>query len=683
MSDASSIGAHFIDQAEALIVANLANEQFGVSELAEAMNMSRSNLLRKVKKHTKLSASQFIRQVRLQKAMELLRQSSLTVAEVSYQVGFGSPSYFIKCFREQYGYPPGEAATKEFEEATSTTPAPRQHRWKIIAGGALALILVSFILYKILSGPETVALEKSFAVLPFKNESNDSTNTYFINGLMESTLNKLQKVGDFRVVSRTSVEKYRSTAKSIPEISEELNVNYLVEGSGQRVGDKVLLTIQLIEASSDQPIWAEQYSRQVTDIFALQNEVARKIADAVQAVMTPAEREQINKIPTENLLAYDYYLQALHQFYTMKNEGYKNAIPLFEKAIEEDPEFSLAYANMAISYYLIDQDLKQKQYTEEINTYADKALLYDAKSAEGLIAKALYYTHIEEYRLALPHLEKALEYNPNSSAVIQILADFYARITPNTAKYLEYALKGIQLDVGANDSITQSYIYLHLSNALIQCGFVEEAITNINKSLNYYPENTYSPLVKTYILYAKEGDIEKMQKRLITEWKKDTTRLDIMQEVAKIYYFQEDYDNAFYYYEKFVNTKEQYGLQMYPQEDLKIGVVYEKMGFAEKAAELYSAYDDYCEKDLSIYKTASTAMKYVREGKYDSAIEQLRIFATEDNYQYWIVVFLEMDPIIEPLKRHPEFDAIVQKIKDRFWENQAILKETLKEKDLI
>ena len=117
MSDPSQSRDHFIDQAEALIVENLSNEQFGVSELAAAMNMSRSNLLRKIKKRTGLSASQFIRQLRLQQGMDLLQSTSMMVSEISYQVGFGSTSYFIKCFREHYGYPPGEAAEKtQFEE---------------------------------------------------------------------------------------------------------------------------------------------------------------------------------------------------------------------------------------------------------------------------------------------------------------------------------------------------------------------------------------------------------------------------------------------------------------------------------------------------------------------------------------------------------------------------------------
>ena len=157
-----------------------------------------------------------------------------------------------------------------------------------------------------------------------------------------------------RVISRTSVEKYRKTDKGIPEIAEELNVNYLVEGSGQRVGDQVLLNIQLIEASTDRPIWVEQYNREVVDIFALQNEVAKKIADAIEAVVTPAELEQIEKKPTENLVAYDYYLQALDPYYSRTKEGLEKAIPLFEKAIEQDPQFALAYANLAISYYYLD-----------------------------------------------------------------------------------------------------------------------------------------------------------------------------------------------------------------------------------------------------------------------------------------------------------------------------------------
>jgi TolB-like protein/AraC-like DNA-binding protein len=682
MSNTPNIEPKFIKQAEVMILENLSNEQFGVSELAEAMNMSRSSLLRNIKKQTQLSASQFIRKVRLEKSMELLNNTSLTVSEVSYQVGFGSTSYFIKCFREQYGHSPGELGNQIVEPEPIPVHFAKRYRWQMITLASLVLIAISFWVFGLRKDISDVKLEKSIAVLPFKNESSDSTNLYFVNGLMESTLGNLQKIEDLRVISRTSVEKYRDTEKGIPEIAKDLNVNYLVEGSGQRVGDEILLNIQLIEASSDRPIWVEQYSREVDDIFALQQEVAQKIAAAIEAVVTPAELEQIEKRPTENLQAYDYYLQALDPYISRTNEGLEQAIGLFEKAIEQDPEFALAHANIAISYYLLEISQSEKQYTEKINSYADKALLYDSKSAEGLIAKAFYYIQAKEYQLALPHLEKALEYNPNSSLAVQMLADFYFRLSPNSKKYLEYALKGVQLNL-ASDSVTQSYIYLGVSNAFIENGFVDEAMLYINKSLNHNPENYYAPYLKTLILFAKENDIERTTRLLEKEWLKDTTRLDILQDVANFHYYQEDYDRAFFYFEKFIKAKEKNGLDIYPNEDIKIGMVYEKMGLDEQAAPFFRAYADFCETDQSIYKSASMALKYVQEGKIDQAIEQLNIFATQDNFKYWILVFLEIDPLMNLLKSHPEYDKTIQKIKDRFWENQAKLKKSLEQQGLI
>ncbi len=685
MSNTQNIESDFIEKIESIILENLSNEQFGVSELAEIMTMSRSNLLRKIKKNTQLSASQFIRQIRLKKSMQLLRQTSLNISEISFQVGFGSTSYFIRCFREYYGHPPGELGkgTLVQEEESVQTHFLKRYQRQLIAAAALIVLVLSFFIFtKKFIAPE-IEIEKSIAVLPFKNESSDSSNLYFVNGLMESTLNNLQKIGDLRVISRTSVEQYRNTNKGIPEIAKELNVNYVVEGSGQRVGNQVLLNIQLIKALGDKPIWGDQYSREVEDVFDLQNEVAKKIADAIKAKVTSSETEQIDKNPTENLIAYDYYLQALGPYNKRSKEGLAEAISLFEEAIEQDPQFALAYAYIAFSYYYIDLFQKQKQYTELINNNADKALLYNPKSAESLMAKALYYMQIEKYQLALPHLEKALEYNPNSSAVVQMLSSLYANNIPNTAKYLTYSLKGIQLDIAANDSVTKSYIYLNLSNALIQNGFVDEANTYIKKSLDYNSENYYSPSLKAYILYAKDGNLKQTNKLLMKEWNKDTTRLDILQEVAKFYYYQEKYDSAFYYYKKFVNARERNDLDIYPQEDVKIALVYQKKGLKAQASKFFNAYAEYCEKYQSIYKSASMAAKYAYEGKNDKAIDQLKLFATQDNYQYWILLFINKDPVYKSLKNNPEFIEVMQKIEDRFWDSQHRLKKSLEEKGLI
>lgn len=865
MSEASLSRDHFIDQAESIILENVENEQFGVSELADAMNTSRSNLLRKIKKHTRLSASQFIRNVRLEKGMDFLKETSLTVSEVSYKVGFGSTSYFIKCFREYYGYPPGEvgrrgssgtesgattawqrqlvaimftdiegytslmqkdenkgiayrerhrqvfdATTKKYngrilqyygDGTLSTFPSaidavrcgiemqlafkeePRvpirigihsgdtivtneeiigdgvnvaariealarpgsvyisekvydevknqpelltasmgvhklknvtkpmevyavsndelggielkdgpakannpRMKWFVIAAVVVLLGIVTYstgiFTGKSRSRTNAEPSEKSIAVLPFKNESADSSNLYFINGLMESTLNNLQKIKELRVISRSSVEKYRHTDKSIPEIAKELNVSYFVEGSGQKIGDQVLLHIQLIQASGDKHLWAEQYNRKVVDIFALQNEVAKKIATAIEAIVTPAELAQIEKQPTDNLMAYDYFLQALDPFYSRTNEGLEKAISLFEKAIEEDPEFALAYANIAISYYLLEMFQAEKQYTEKINSYADQALLFDSKSAESLIAKAFYYIQTRQYELALPHLEKALEYNPNSPLAVQMLADFYFRLVPDTDKYLKYALRGVQLNVASNDSITQSYIYLQLGNALISSGFVDQALKYINMSLDYNPDNYYAPHLKAFILFALDGNIQRTRGMLIREWKKDTTRLDILQDIGKLYYIREEYDSAYFYFKKFVKTREENGLDIYRQENAKIALVYEKMGLKNEAEKLFSDFSEYCDEDYSPYKSVNMALKYAYEGKDEQAIGELRNFAEAENFQYWFLL-MEDEPLFKPIKNHREFQSIMQKIKDRFRENQTRLKESLEEGGLI
>ena len=226
-------------------------------------------------------------------------------------------------------------------------------------------------------------------------------------------------------------------------------------------------------------------------------------------------------------------------------------------------------------------------------------------------------------------------------------------------------------------------MYLALSNAFIQNGFADEAEKYIKLSLVNNPDNYYAPFLKVFIQYAQHQNIEKATDALVNEWKKDTTRLDIMQEVAKFYYFQEKYDSAYYYYNKFVKIKETNGLNMYPQENLKIGLVYDKIGMQDKAESYYKAYAEYCENDQSIYQSVSLAMKYLHEEKPNLAIEQLKLFATKNNYQYWVLLFIEEDPLMNTLKNHPEYDQVIQKIKDRFWENHKQLEKSLKDKNLL
>jgi tetratricopeptide (TPR) repeat protein len=456
-------------------------------------------------------------------------------------------------------------------------------------------------------------------------------------------------------------------------MAAELGVSYFVSGSGQKVGDQVLLNIQLIDAETERQIWAEQYNRQLADIFSIQNEIATQITDAIKVIVTPTELEQIEKRPTENLLAYDYYLQALEPYHSRTDEGLLKGIELFEKAIELDPEFSLAYAHVAISYYLLEMFRAEKHFTEKINSYADKALLLDSKSAESLTAKAFYYIQSEEFSLARPYLEKALEYNPNSTLAIQMLADFYFRLAPDTEKYLEYALLGVKLQVENSDSTAQSYSFLQLSNALITIGFIDEALEYIDRSLAFDPNNYYAPHLRSYILFARDNDKGKMRQRLIQLWNRDPSRLDILQDIGKFFYLEEKYDSAYVYYRQFVEARKANGLNIYQLENAKIALVYEKVGKKKEADRLFKEFVAFAEQDQSVYRNLALATKFAMEKNQEMALHHLEAFAEEDNPQFWFL-YLKDEPVFEPIKNRPEFQMAMQKIETRFWEEHEKIK---------
>jgi TolB-like protein/AraC-like DNA-binding protein/Tfp pilus assembly protein PilF len=687
MSDIPLIENDFLAQLTALVEKHIANEDFGVSELADEMHMSRSNLLRKVKKETKLSVSQFINQVRLKRAMEMLRKSALNVSEVSHQVGFNSTSYFIKCFREFYGYPPGEVGKRDATEVDNIIPSPhKDHRRRnLLLLSSFVLVVIVGVFSYFLWWPmlrSSSSLERSIAVLPFKNDSNDSTNVYLINGLMESTLNNLQQIKDLKVISRTSAEKYRNTSKTIPEMAKELNVNYFVEGSGQKIGDQILLNIQLIEASTDKHLWARQYRREVKDIFELQREIAKNIAEEIQAVITPEEEQRIEKKPTDNLQAYDLYLKGMDLKARGGTENLNGAISNFKKAIELDPDFALAYANAVVTYYYLDVFHKEKKYGPEINSYADKALLIDPTLGESLIAKAVSYLHKKEFQQAVPYLEKALEYNPNSALVIGFLTDFYHDYLPNTTKYLEYSLKGIRLDIASQDSVSASYTFLRLSNALVQVGFADEAVKYIDKSLAYNPKNPYGEYLKAFILLAGDRDLQRTKVLLEKILTKDSTRIDVIQDAGKICYLMRDYACAYRYYNKLIQARKIHKLEIYNYENLRIAVVMEKMGFRDQSKELMKSYKAFADNDKSIYKHLGLASYYSWLGDKKKSIEHFKLFSKESDYLYWVLLWY-MDTSLDNVKDDPEFKKVIGEIETKFWNNNKKMRTRLEEEGLL
>ncbi|WP_347841399.1 helix-turn-helix domain-containing protein [uncultured Draconibacterium sp.] len=691
MPGLTSAEKKFLSQITQLVEENISNEQFGVSELAEAAGMSRSNLLRKIKKITDLSASQYIRNVRLKYASELLEEGAWTVSEISYKVGFGSPSYFIKCFRELYGYPPGElgkhqeADAENLEEQAEVHPPIPKKKFPFILISFFAIVLIAAVLYVVLRpaspGKDNI---KSIAVLPFLNDSNDTSNVYIINGLMEATLNNLQQINDLRVISRTSVEPYRNNPKSTAEIARELNATYLVEGSGQKIDNQILLNIRLIDTRTNNDLWGQQYRRNTEDIFSLQADVAKNIAEQIEAIVTPEESKRIEKKPTDNLQAYDLFLKGLDFLRIPTEDNLQKAVPLFKKAIQEDKEFARAYAGVAISFFMLDRGKSVKQFTDSINYYADQALFYDSKLPQSLTAKALFYMAHNEYELALPYLEKALEISPNSDVVLAFLVDLYVNYLPDTEKYLEYALKGLEIDiVAAYDSGAASYSYLHISNAFIQSAFIDEAQKYIDISLDLLPENLYSQYVKAYIQYARDEDMQRLNKTLLAVFEKDKTRLDVLQEVAKSYYYLGDFETAALYYKPFVEAREKYKLDIYPSENGKIALTFDKTGEKELADKYFKRYKTWAEKDPSVYSNYSLAMYYSYLGDTEKAVEFLDKFSQKDKFNYWIVLFTAVDPLSENMQLHPQYKKIFARIENKFENYHKRIKKSLEVKGLL
>ena len=685
MPDGSSKEHEFFIKLSEEVKAHCSSEQFGVSDLAEMMGMSRSNLLRKVKKQTGLSVSLFIRKIRLEMALDMLKEGSLTVSEVAFQVGFSSTSYFIKCFHDYYGCPPGEVGKGEWPREEEVQKQEKQlplnlKRVSLYVLGSVfvALVVVFGLRYFPAKKPG-----ESIAVLPFKNESSDSTNVYIINGVMEAILGHLQKIEDLRVVSRTSVEQFRNSSKTIPEIAKELNVTYFIEGSGQKIGEQLLLNVQLIDAEGDKHLWAQQYNRETKDIFALQREVAKSIADEIEVVITPQAEEQMDKEPTTNLEAYDAFLKGMDFFYAGTREGLEQAIPYFEEAVAHDPAFARAYADIAIAYYFLDANQVDKKYTSQINKYADRALLADPELAQSLIAKAVFYMSSGSYELAIPYLEKALKYNPNSNLVLGFLADFYANQYPDTPKYLEYALRGLQLNLAALDSAEASINLLHVSNAFIQAGFVEQAEEYIDRSLDYDPDNLYAAYVRAYILFAKNGDLAETKSLLKETLQRDSTRLDVIQEVGKVCYYMNDYQEAFHYYQWFLSIKNAMNLDIYRFENAKIGFVFKTQGLHDAADKLFADYYNYAENDQSIYKHLSLAVYFAQRKENEQALQHLSIFAKQDNFHYWVLLFLKIDPLVNSIKDTREFKQIYQEMENGFWKNHEQVRKSLARKNLL
>ena len=263
-------------------------------------------------------------------------------------------------------------------------------------------------------------MEKSIAVLPFQNFSDKPENAFFADGIQDDILTNLSKIGDLKVISRTSVMGYRDKAKSVRQIGKELGVSAILEGSVRREGNRVRVNVQLINADNDQHLWAEDYDRELTDVFAIQTDLAQKIASELKAQLSPNEKAMIERRPTENGEAYLAYLEAHNQQAAMEDRAkLTQARRLYERAIQLDPKFVLAIANLSILHSWFYHTLEPiDAERESAKDYADRALALAPDLPEAHLAKgySLYYG-ARDYEGALREFAVAQRGLPNDSDV--------------------------------------------------------------------------------------------------------------------------------------------------------------------------------------------------------------------------------------------------------------------------
>ena len=300
-------------------------------------------------------------------------------------------------------------------------------RWAEVAAALLLLagIAAAFVLVSKKSARSTsIVPEKSIAVLPFENLSRDPDNAYFADGIQEEILTRLAKIAALKVISRTSTQRYQSKPSNLAEIAKQLGVAHILEGSVQKAADQVRVNVQLVNARTDFPLWAETYDRKLTDLFGVESEVAKAIADALQAKLTGGEQRALAVKPTNNSEAYDAYLRGL-AFEARTSTGVEKAIGFFERAVQLDPAFALAWArlsraNAQIYFGSLDSTTARRDAAERALNTAQKL---QPNSPETLLAQAYYqYWVLRDYELAKATFGRVRELLPGSSDVPGALA---------------------------------------------------------------------------------------------------------------------------------------------------------------------------------------------------------------------------------------------------------------------
>jgi TolB-like protein/AraC-like DNA-binding protein/Flp pilus assembly protein TadD len=690
----------FIQKLTNLVEANLANEKFGPEELAKEAGMSHSNINRKLKIISNQNISQFIREIRLKKAKEFLLNENATVSEISYRVGFGSPTYFNNCFREFFGVAPGELRNREPVNKPENEPEeqPVEHipkkskRTKILIGLVVllfVLIPVSVYITSNISLSKESVKDKSIAILPFKYLSNDPEKQYLANGLMDAVLTKLSKIKDLRVVSRTSVEQYRESDKTAKVIGQELNVAYILEGSFQKENNEVRLILQLIKTGVENHVWSNIYDRQWTDIFIVQSEVAETVASELNAIITPQEQQLIRKAPTANLTAYDFYERGIDVLEKYEHGNKRDSIDLkkaqqhFQKALDLDSTFALAYTGLAaVSYWKYYwKTFMSENFMDSVLIYANKALVYDPQCAEAYLFRAKVYSQISKPEEALKEVDKAIQINPNDYKAYKFRSDIY--------RYEQdyFGVISNWYEAMLRNHASPDYLRV-FCNILVNSGYPDLGRKYLQQALELDGDSASHLRWLATVEYSN-GNFENAYQiaKKNSDYYKDLTRFNGLADYCLMTgRIEEAYEINSEMMERLKKSGE---MDMFVPKDfayclLKTGRTKEAEVYIKQAIQNYQDIINLGRGHEDLYSAQfDMAEIYAFSGEKEKAYNCLDIAIKQPLHARWGVILYKYVPYFDSIRDEPRFQSILKEVEAKYQVNHERVGKWLEEKGLL
>ncbi|NNE77202.1 MAG: helix-turn-helix domain-containing protein [Pricia sp.] len=622
-----SMNESFIQKAENIVLENLENEEFGVKELARQLGISRSQLYRKLKVLRSKSISQFIREIRLREAMKLLQNDVATVSEIDYRVGFGSPSYFNKCFHKKYGFPPGEVKNQNAEKnlvwsqdedaEPSNLVLANSNQWSLKIKSSIALGLLAIIALIIGYAYYPVSpTHRSIAVLPLHNYTGNPEQDYFVNGFHDALIGALGQISALRVISRTSTLRYdKKNMPSIQEIADDLDVETIVEGSVMGSGERIRIQLQLIEAfPKERHLWANEYDQDLRNINVLQSDVVRNIAEEIQVGFTPEEETLLKQTPEVNEEAYKAYLKGKFHWDKLTEEDLNIAMDYFELARKIDPEYSLAYAGIS--------------------------LVWIGRLQQGLTS---YFESGTEMKMAALKA-KVMELEQSPAEVYFTLGVMSCWVDWDYAQAEVYFRKAI--DLNPNYSAARAYLS-HVLNIIHK---PDEAMEEIELALKLDPFNPlYKALYGMDLLYARK--FNKAIRVLNETLKKAPTYPVALSTLRTAYHMKSRYAEALEIWKLSYEAKK----DPLAVEALRAGERTNGYpGALENLAALLIA-----RSDTSYITPWQIATLYTRAGNEEMAISWLqKAYAARDNN----IPYLGVDPIFDILREDPRFQNLLEQV---------------------